>query len=271
MKGQNMKELKNSGLPIWYDETSYRLEFRDGLTCAGGGGKNASALKGLLYNEEGMNEQEHCYDFYRDIVFEQHRPLYAKYDFRYDITAIMPGTINGECKKTSGHYHGYIEGQHYTYPEVYEVLKGEAIYILQKVKNFEEPEPDIEQIKAVRVKEGQAIIIPPFWGHCSINGGSGPLFFSNIAVVSCPLFYEPIKAKRGLSLYAVRENGAIKLIKNSNYKRLPDFEVIEPKENPDLGIRFGSPVYKEFINSPEKFDFLLHPHAYLDAMEAMIN
>lgn len=267
-----MKKVINSGLPVEYDEGSMRLIFRDGLTCADDGRRNAAALKGLLYNEEGINDDEHCYDFYRDIVFEEHRELFKKYDFRYDITVIMQGTINDECKKTSGHYHGYIEGQTYTYPEVYEVLSGEAVYILQKARNFDKPseEPEIEEIKAVRVKEGQAVIIPPFWGHCSVNAGEAPLLFSNIAVVACPMHYEPIKQKHGLGAYVLRENGQLKFIKNSNYHHVPDIQVVEPKQNPVLGITFGKPVYREFIRTPKKFDFLLHPKMYLDEMEDMI-
>ncbi len=267
-----MREIITSGLPIWFNEETMRLEFREGLTVDSDGGKDAYQMKGLLYQEEGMKADEHCYDFYRDIVFEKHRALFAKYDFRYDITVIMPGTVNSECKKTSGHYHGYIPGEQLTYPEVYEVLSGEAIYILQKVKNFDNPDEEIEigEIKAVRVKAGQAIIIPPFWGHCSINGGTDALVFSNIAVVSCPLHYEPIKNKHGLGLYALRNNGEIQLVKNQSYKSVPDFKVVTPLENSDLGIEFGKPVYQEFIKSPEKFDFLLHPDRYLDAMEAML-
>lgn len=267
-----MKEIKNSGLPIWYDEETFRLSFRDGLTCVNVGGKDAHQLKGLLLYEKGMNEDEHCYDFYRDIVFEEHRALYSKYDFRYDLTVIMPGTVNNECKKTSGHYHGYIKSQCYTYPEVYEVLVGEAIYILQKVKNFNKPneEPKIEEIKAVRVKARQAIIIPPFWGHCTINGGDEPLMFSNIAVVSCPMHYVPVEEKHGLGVYLVREYGELKFVKNPYYQNVPELKEVEPMQNSKLGIKFGNPLYYEFVNSPEKFDFLLHPEPYLDAIDVML-
>ena len=267
-----MKEIKNSGLPVWLDEETFKLSFKNGLTCSGDGGKDTHQLKGLLFDEEDLKEDEHCYDFYRDIVFEEHRNLFSKYDFRYDITVIMPGTVNGECKKTSGHYHGYIKGSNYTYPEVYEVLSGEAIYILQKVRNFDKPEeePEIECIKAVRVKAGQAIIIPPFWGHCSINAGEGPMIFSNIAVVSCPLHYDPIRKKHGLGAYVVRKQDEIKIIKNHHYNHVPNIKVVTSKQNPELGITFGKPVYNAFINAPDKFDFLLHPEKYMDEMENML-
>ena len=262
-------EIKASGLPIWLDEETYRLELRDALTCASSGGKDAGQMRGLLHDEHNLPETEHCYGFYRDIVFEKDRELYRRYDFRYDITTILPGTVNGECKKTSGHYHGGAPGSSHAYPEVYEVLYGEATYILQKAKNFADPDPMVEEVRVVRVQAGQAIIIPPGFGHCSVNSGEGPLLFSNIAVVSCPLYYQPIKDKHGLSVYLLRTDEGISYVKNPSYGALPEARLVEPKENPLLGIRFGKPVYGEFVKAPEKFDFLLHPEEYLDAMDEM--
>jgi glucose-6-phosphate isomerase, archaeal len=259
-----MKEVKTSGLPIFMDEETFALEFHDGLTCAGSGEKRAGQLRGLLYAEEGIDETEYCYVAYRDIAFEKDRALLQEHDFRYDITVIMPGTVQGECKKTSGHYHGYIEAQPYTYPEVYEVLEGKALYVMQKVKNFDKEyeEPVIEDLKAVIVDAGQAVIIPPFYGHCSVNVGSGSLAFSNIAVVSCPLHYEPIQKKHGLSVYALRDKDELALIPNPHYLDIPAVNSIRPQENTALGITFGKPVYEAFIRDPQKFDFLLNPAPY---------
>jgi glucose-6-phosphate isomerase, archaeal len=268
-----MENIKASGLPIFIDRSSFTLEFRDGLTCSGSGKKQAKQLTGLLYAEEGMNGEEYCYEAYRDIVFEKDRDLFQKYDFRYDITVIMPGTVQGECKKTSGHYHGYIKDQPFTYPEVYEVLEGKAVYILQKVKNFdrENEEPVIEELKAVFVEAGQAIIIPPFYGHCSINVGDGPMAFSNIAVVACPLHYEPVKTKHGLSEYVLKGDNGLTFIPNKNYQTVPEINKIVPRENPELGITFSKPVYQAFIKTPDKFDFLLNPSKYEAAMAAMLS
>jgi len=268
-----MKEIYTSGLPILMDEKNFDLEFRDGLTCAGSSKKQAGQMKGLLYARDGFVESDDCYGAYRDIVFERDRALFQKYDFRYDITVIMPGTVGGECKKTSGHYHGYIKDRVYTYPEVYEVLAGKAVYILQKVKNFDraDQEPVIEDLKAVFVEAGQAIIIPPFYGHCSVNVGEGPMVFSNIAVISCPLHYEPIQQKHGLSTYVLKDHQTLVFAPNSNYQKVPAINKIYPKDNPALGISFGHPVYEAFVKAPQKFDFLLNPAPYLSAINKMLS
>jgi glucose-6-phosphate isomerase len=265
-----MRILKASGLPIYFDDEDFSLSYKDGLTCLGSGHKEARQMKDLLYRPEGIDDSQRCYYYYRDIAFEKDRELFQKYDFRYDISVIMPGTLNGELKKTSGHYHGYIKGTQYTYPEVYEVLLGKAMYIMQKVSNFDSPEPLIEDLKAVIVQEGQAVVIPPYYGHCSVNIGEGPLVFSNIAVVSCPLHYEPIQEKHGLSIYVVKSKDGIEYIKNPYYKSVPDAKTVYPREDADMGIRFGAPVYGEFIRNPQKFSYLLKPERFITKMDTML-
>lgn len=281
-----MKRLESSGLPIWYDD-GYALHFEEGLACGGSGVKEAGDMRGLLYREEALRERELCYSFYRDIVFEKDRALFRKWDYRYDITVIMPGCIHGECKKTSGHYHGLIPGQSFTYPEIYEVLEGEITFLLQKTGEPEScltsagmaGEPDFggklmagrpKYVKAVIVKAGQAVVIPPFCGHASVNTGDGVGIFSNIAVVSCRNFYEPVRAKHGLSYYILKEGDRIVYKKNERYEDLPELEIVIPTEEAGMGIVFGRPVYREFEKAPEKFEYLCCPEKYMDRMEKML-
>lgn len=278
--------LENSGLPICFDD-QYELHFEEGLACGGDGMKKAGDMRGLLYSEEDLKDGELCYSFYRDIVFEKHKELFRMWDYRYDITVIMPGCINGECKKTSGHYHGLIPGQPYTYPEIYEVLEGEITFLLQKTGSpcscaadgYRDGQTDFcrrltserpEYVKAVRVKAGQAVVIPPFCGHASVNTGEGAGIFGNIAVAGCRNFYEPVREKHGLSYYILRENEKIGYRKNERYGDLPKLEITAPLEDEGMGIVFGKPVYCEFVKTPEKFEYLRRPEKYMDRMEKML-
>lgn len=280
-----MKRLESSGLPICCDD-KYVLHFEEGLTCGGSGAKEVRDMRGLLYADGDLAENELCYSFYRDIVFEKDRALFQMRDYRYDITVIMPGCVNGECKKTSGHYHGLIPGQTFTYSEIYEVLEGEITFLLQKAdvlagysaENGAKAEMDFcsgivsgrpGYVKAVRAKAGQAAVIPSFCGHASVNTGEGVGIFSNIAVVSCRNFYEPIREKSGLSYYILKENGKITYRKNERYADLPELETVVPLENNEMGIVFGRPVYREFVEAPEKFEYLRDPGRYVDRMERM--
>src|SRR5271157_5416728 len=65
-----------------------------------------------------------------DIYF-MYRNVYKKDDIRFDVTVIPPFDVRGECAKTHGHYHpGSEDGL--AYPEVYQVLRGSAVFIIQK-------------------------------------------------------------------------------------------------------------------------------------------
>ncbi|WP_072524585.1 glucose-6-phosphate isomerase family protein [Clostridium sp. Marseille-P3244] len=259
-----------SGLPIYFDKDTRELQFTDELTCAGSTKKYTSQMTGLLMNANDITTDELFYTAYRDIVFPEHASLFAKYDFRYDITAIEPGTVNNEFKKTSGHYHGFVENGSCPYPEVYEVICGEIIFVLQKCLDFQSDKSHvIDEIRIVHAKEGESVIIPPFYGHCSINPTEGISMFSNIAVVSCPLFYEPIQKKGGLAVYVTKNDGQFCLRQNSRYDNLPAAEIVRPRENKKLGIEFGTPCYQNFVKNPEKYDFLLHPEKYIAEMEEM--
>lgn len=103
-----MIQLSKSGLPMQMDEESGRIILGEGLAMEGYAGKAAGKMAGLLADETDLEMvgEEPFYDVYRGIAYPEDRELLKKHDYRYDITVIMPGQINGECKKTSGHYHG---------------------------------------------------------------------------------------------------------------------------------------------------------------------
>lgn len=263
-------KILHSGLPIYMRDADGTLSFEEGLICDGSSSKAVGQMERLLKNPSQLHQDERMYEAYRNIRFPEQEDLFKRYDFRYDITVIQPGTVNGEFKKTSGHYHGYIAGGLHPYPEVYEVLQGEILFVLQKSHNFDkDEEPVIEELKVVHVKEGQAIIIPPYYGHCSINPADQVSMFSNLAVISCPLHYEPVQKKHGLAAYILKDGDTFKLVKNDHYQNLPPIKLAEPLENPSLGITFGSPCYNAFIAHPERYDFLLHPDSYMEVIDQM--
>ena len=237
-----MLELTNSGLPLYIDEENLPLD-------------------------------EMFYDVYRGIAFPKDEELLNKDNYRYDITIIMPGQINGECKKTSGHYHGWNPQKTNTYAEVYEVIKGTALYILQKSDNFDAENPAdvrVDDLIFATVHEGETILIPPNYGHCSVNIGEGPLVFSNLAYVPCLVHYGPVKHFHGMSFYVMKKDNEIRLEANGRYVDVPAPKFATVKENPGLGIKFGVPVYESYMKNPEAFKFLGDPDPYVDEIMSML-
>ena len=267
-------KVKTSGLPVYLKEDENLLAFLAPLLYQGYGRKVTRQMEGLLHNMDGADPDELYYDVYRDVRFAADEALLRRDEYKYDFTLIMPGQVNGECKKTSGHYHGFNPARSNTYPEVYEVLAGTAIYVLQRADNFEGRAEDlkIDDIILVRVEAGQSIIIPPNYGHASINGGDSLMLFSNLAYGPCPVLYDQVKRFGGMGCFVFRENGKLSFRMNEKYRdvSMPAVKFATVKENPRLGITFGLPVYRSYMDNPEAFRFLGHPDGYEDEIMSML-
>lgn len=267
-------ELKKSGLPLYLNDENHVMALSGELKLGGYGRKMAADMRGLLADETNLPSREAYYDVYRGIAYPQDEALLARHDYRYDITIVMPGTVNGECKKTSGHYHGYNPQHTSTYAEVYEVMSGTALYILQKSPDFDIHPQDItlDDVILVTVQAGETLLVPPNYGHASVNIGEGPLVFSNLAYVPCPVDYAPVRNYRGMAYYIKKKNNELQTELNPTYGsvRMPQVKFASVKENPALGIRFGRPVYESFRENPQAFDFLAHPDGYAEDIMSML-
>ncbi len=140
-----------------------------------------------------------------------------------NITIWETGTVGGEYIKTYGHYHvGNLD-------ETYEIIEGQGIALLQKmhVENGAAQEEVIEEFKAIPVKAGDSVYMPPGYGHLVVNTGSQWLVTSDDSPVegaddsaSMPghADYEAVKRMRGFAYYVVEKNGAPVLVPNPLYK-----------------------------------------------------
>ena len=185
----------------------------------------------------------------------------------------MPNPESGVFKKTAGHFHSYLPGIHCSYPEVYEVLAGTAMYILVKVNDHTLPDEDliIEDIRFATVHAGETIIIPPLYGHASVNIGDGPMIFNNVCTLENKSDYSLVKRHKGMPYYIMKENGSLKFVKNPTYHMdIPEPHLMRVRENADYGILFNNPVYHEFLKRPQVFSFLENPVGKVDTIMNML-
>lgn len=149
-----------------------------------------------------------------------------------NVTVLEPGTVGGEYIKTYGHYHiGNLD-------ETYWFTAGEGVALLQKLKD-PAVHNAVAEFKAIKVKAGDSVYMPPGYGHLMINTGSTWLVMVDDSPVdgaddsaSMPghADYEPVKEMHGFAYYVVEHDGAPALKKNPNYASI---------ETEDLG---GLPV-----------------------------
>jgi glucose-6-phosphate isomerase len=251
------------GPDVYMDEQTYRLTFEEGMIPESSNSKYFAQIKNLAYDSNGTADDTLCYTFYQNLIREKDRALFATRQYTNGITLLMPGLTGGECRKNSGHYHDYVEGHSNTFMEAYEVLTGEAVFLLQESHNFEKPEKlKVERLIAVHASAGDKVIVPPFCAHCVSNVGEGPMAFGNLAV-PCPLRYEPIQEKHGFGVYILKEaDGILRYVSNPAYHDLPEVQECRAKEAPDLGVFKARSLYESFVKEPKLFEFLYEPEKY---------
>lgn len=184
------------------------------------------------------------YRMYRNAERAIHRPLFQKHRLRYDLTIMVPIHLGREFNKTLGHTHpDFIPGT--SYPEVYQVLHGEASFLLQKLRDG-----IVEDFKVIDASAGEAVLIPPNYGHVTANCGDDPLVLSNLVSTDFESIYSGYIRHRGAAYYLLVDG---RLVPNPSYGRLP--KPVRAKDK--LEIKSG--LYTDFVEDPESFSYLASP------------
>ncbi|WNY26527.1 glucose-6-phosphate isomerase family protein [Methanolapillus ohkumae] len=197
------------------------------------------------------------YDMYREVHLSGKDLTQMKtHVLRYDITVIPPGMLGPEYIKTAGHYHPPVShlscADAPSYPEVYQVIHGTATYLLQK--------RDLSEFIVIEAKEGDVVLIPPDFGHVTVNTSLEKLTMANWVSDAFESEYEPIREKAGL-LYYLTEDG---FCKNKNYEQFPEIAVKKPKSYPEFELFSGVDMYGLACDL-DKLEFLRHPEKFMDA------
>jgi len=157
-------------------------------------------------------------------LYYMYRGVKEKNSLRYDLTVIPSMMLGEEFVKTKGHKHSR------SYQELYIVLEGKAIYLMQRGKNEK-----IEDVFAVKAKRGNVVIIPANYGHITINPSPQTLKMTNWINKKCRSVYDLFEKMEGACYYYTKAGW----IKNKNYTKIPK-------------LRFEKP----FKSMPKSLDFL---------------
>jgi glucose-6-phosphate isomerase, archaeal len=149
-------------------------------------------------------------------LYYMYRGVEKNGDLRYDITILESKMLGKEFNKTKGHKHSGAYG------EVYMVLEGKAIYLMQKTSR-----EIVEDVYAVETEKNQTVVIPPFYSHFTINPSKeNKLKMANWMSDKAISEYGEIEKMEG-ACYFYTENG---WIKNENYKNIPELRFEKPLE-----------------------------------------
>jgi glucose-6-phosphate isomerase len=197
-----------------------------------------------------------AYYMYRDLsLTPADAATIRRHQLRYDITIIPPFNMGLESIKTYGHYHTRVNPKlRYTYPELYEVLEGDAHYLLQRAQS----EHSVDEVILVKATRGDKVIIPPNYGHVTINPSERTLKIANWVCRSFESLYESYAKLHGGAYYELI-NG--RLLHNRAYHDVPEIRVAYPVEVPDRGLIKRKPMY-ELIEEPHLLEFLTAPEGH---------
>jgi glucose-6-phosphate isomerase len=211
----------------------------------------ADATPVLFETVDGPGEKP-LYYMYRGVYFTADQSLFQKHQIRYDITVLLPGKMNREYIKTVGHVHPARATKAGSFPEYYEVLSGEAIYLLQR-----ELTEGIE-VLAIQAHTGDKVYIPPDFGHVTINPGREPLVMANLIEGNFSSLYGPLREKHGAPFYYVDLNGQGYFVKNPYYREPVTLKELNAAAlpHPVTAVDAAKPLYEAMLTSPDSFDFL---------------
>ena len=215
--------------------------------------------------DETVDAPEELYYMYRDVACTEDRAAVERSGVRYDVTVILPGCVGPEYIKTVGHYHPVTPGSDMTYPEGYEVLSGEATYLLQRPGLVSRQPPAasrqeaicaIDDVYAVVARPGDKVVIPPGYGHITINAGSEPLVMANWVAAEFESVYGAMRELKGGAYYLLSSG---EWVKNPLYGQVPQLRFEKVREYAELGLISGVGMYGLIRQAPEKLRFLTHP------------
>ncbi len=224
--------------------------------------RKLSDIKDVAYDKEFLAKTKDLdiYYMYRDLALSvKDREDMQKEGLRYDITVIPPRMLGTEYVKTLGHYHPIVPGTALSYTEIYEVLEGKAHFLLQK-----EEKGRITDVVLVEAEKNDKVIMPPNYGHVTINPANKELKMSDLVSSRFSSIYQPYKDKHGGAYYELREG----FVKNPHYGKLPNLRTVKAENLPELGLKRSEEIYSLVRKDIKKLDFLNRPqdHGWLNKL-----
>ena len=220
-------------------------------------------MKEVIFDQSWLAGAEdfELYYMYRDLSLSRaDKEKLRQQDLRYDITIIPPNMLGCEYIKTAGHYHPLVPGGSVTYPELYEVIEGEALYLLQN--------QDLSDVVAVYASAGDKVLVPPGYGHITINRSNKTLKMANYVARNFSSLYDPIREKGGGAYFFTRD-GWIKNIRCPKAAQLRRVQAPDGSSLRKLGLTKGREMYP-LLRVPGLLDYMTKPEKHLELFAGLI-
>jgi len=147
-------------------------------------------------------------------------------DLRYDITFIPARMLGKEFVRTKGNRNSK------EFPELYTVLKGRAIFLLQKLQRGKKD--IIEDVYAVLTEKKDWVVVPAKYAVVTINPSKKDLKTGNWVSKKNNNVYKELEKMNGACYFYTKSGW----IKNKNYKIVPKLRFEEPLKSRPKSLDF---------------------------------
>jgi glucose-6-phosphate isomerase len=174
----------------------------------------------------------------------------------YELTSLRPGTVGREWVKTIGHLHD-LAPDGLGYPEAYEVVSGEALFLL-----FRAPAPEGGRVVPplcviVEASPGDLFVIPPGWHHLAVNPGGEAMVFADVVGRSVVPDYSALFEHRGAPVYLMPNE----VRRNPRWATMPVTRISCTALGDTLPATHTG-LANAYFTDREAFDYLLNPASY---------
>jgi len=199
------------------------------------------------------------YYMYRDVARSvQDRSWLTEHHLRFDITVIPPREICGEFIKTKGHFHP-DNPSGTGFPEIYEVLAGEAHYLIQN--------QDCSDVVMIMACAGEIVVVPPGYGHVTINPTlTAVLQMANIVSSRFSSNYQRYERHQGAAYFEMVKKG---FVQNPAYMNRQNLRLVKAQRPADMKNAITAPLYDLIEKRASVLDFLNYPEKYASLLQEL--
>ena len=282
-----------SDAPEWgaapSDDETCRLLFAAPLAAIAPATRPADQLRQVYRDPAAVDRaaSQGLYFMYDGVALPEHRAAIARAGLRYDLTLLRRATVGDEPVKTLGHYHD-LAPDGLPYPELYQVVFGVAYFVLQlaherlplapRRDNVTQSPPglrslgevgsavslpcyQVQRVVVVEARAGDVVLMPPGWGHVSVNAGDTPLVMCNWIADACKAVAEPYLERRGAAWHAVRQQGRLSMSPNRAYRVVLPMVAKRATPRPPLALPRG-PIYAQGSANLDDLRPLVEPASF---------
>lgn len=206
-------------------------------------------------HEPSCDGPDPVYAIAMDVGKEEHRDELRKRMLLFGVVTYAAGRLGREPVRSQGHVHRLSSHSGWSPPELYEIWTGRAVVYMQEF-----PGDDPGRCFAVSAGPGEVVVVPPGWAHATLSASPEvPLTFGAWCDRDYGFEYQQVRAHKGLAWYAFfDDSGHLTWHGNQAYLHR-ELQPGKARDYPELGLRRGVPIYRQFEEHPETVQWVSRP------------